>query len=605
MRQVKRLLKTIYHKENFYLIHVDSRQDLMHRELSAVADMLPDNVRMVKNRRPGIWGGISVLEMLLASIEELLKMDDWKWDFVLNLSESDYPVKSNEALRAYLGANRGRNFVKSHGREPSAFVKKQGLDRAFVECDGHMWRLGPRELQRGIQVDGGSDWITINSEFAHYVVNGQDGTIEGLRQYFKYTLLPAEAFFHMALRNTRFCSSAVNNNLHLTNWNRKQGCKCQHKAIVDWCGCSPNDFLPGDRAKLNKTARRDDIFFARKFEPVISQESVDFLDGWISGGDHGNIPGWKSYWQNIYHYLDKSPAPRAEVLSLGTVLAQLTLDTSEVMPRGATLKGLREITLYKKEDVVRGVLVRFVADAGGLLELESLVEVRPTRGMIWRPREIAVSIGTDFDPKEVLFRNFFGAIGPQSDVQLLYESEEGSAAEFDVVWFDPAGDIAAVDHIALENGTSRVEETIKPALAKPLSPGRWTATVVDSRDNAVLELPFLVVPIVQNSSQNVVGALGSDEDDSNARFYDHFKGGDRAALKTAARANAARTGDDLVEWGVDVAKAFYAVVSDCSVSAAGGARFNLPLCEAESWSSLSRDQKSEITEIDAKAGNLG
>ena len=29
----------------------------------------------------------------------------------------------------------------------------------------------------------------------------------------------------MALRNTRFCSTAVNNNLHLTNWKRKQGCK--------------------------------------------------------------------------------------------------------------------------------------------------------------------------------------------------------------------------------------------------------------------------------------------------------------------------------------------------------------------------------------------
>ena len=38
VRQVKRLLKRIYHERNFYLIHVDSRQDLMHRELSAIAD---------------------------------------------------------------------------------------------------------------------------------------------------------------------------------------------------------------------------------------------------------------------------------------------------------------------------------------------------------------------------------------------------------------------------------------------------------------------------------------------------------------------------------------------------------------------------------------
>ena len=608
MRQVKRLLKRIYYEQNFYLIHVDSRQDLMHRELSAIVETFPGNVRMVKNRRPGIWGGVSVLEMLIASMEELLRMDDWKWDFVLNLSESDYPVKSNEALRAYLGANRGRNFVKSHGREPSAFVKKQGLDRAFVECDGHMWRLGPREVQRGIQVDGGSDWVTLNSEFADYVVNGRDETISGLREYFKYTLLPAEAFFHMALRNTRFCSTAVNNNLHLTNWKRKQGCKCQHKAIVDWCGCSPNDFLPEDREKLNKTARRDDIFFARKFEPVISQESVDFLDGWISSGDpnadFGDVPGWKSYWQNIFHHLDRSPAPRSEVISLGLILAQLTLDTSQVLPKGKRLKELREITLYKKEDVFRGVLVRFVVDDIDV-ELESHVEIRPTRGMIWNPREIAVSIGTDYDPKEVLFRNFFAAIGPLSDPVLLYESEDGDAAEFDVIWFDPVGDIAAVDHISLENGTGRVEETIKPSLPKPLAPGRWMATIVNSSDNdIVLIVPFLVTPNVQNGSENAGPVEGDQPIAGDSQLHQHFSGGDRAALKATAVANAAKTGEDLMEWGVELAKGFYAVVNDCSVDAVGSEKFNLSLCETESWSSLSRDQKSEIAEIDDKTGNL-
>ena len=40
------------------------------------------------------------------------------------------------------------------------------------------------------------------------------------------------------------------NNLHITNWNRKRGCHCQYKAIVDWCGCSPNDFIPEDLNKL-------------------------------------------------------------------------------------------------------------------------------------------------------------------------------------------------------------------------------------------------------------------------------------------------------------------------------------------------------------------
>ena len=53
--------------------------------------------------------------------------------------------------------------------------------------------------------------------------------------FFFFLLFPGWLF--------RFCRSYINNNLHLTNWKRKLGCKCQYKAVVDWCGCSPNDFL--------------------------------------------------------------------------------------------------------------------------------------------------------------------------------------------------------------------------------------------------------------------------------------------------------------------------------------------------------------------------
>lgn len=102
---------------------------------------------------------------------------EWNWDYVLNLSESDYPVKPLEELVKYLSVNSGRNFVKSHGRESSVFVRKQGLDRAFVECDTHLWRLGPRKLPLGVQVDGGSDWVCLHRDFVRYVVEGEDETI--------------------------------------------------------------------------------------------------------------------------------------------------------------------------------------------------------------------------------------------------------------------------------------------------------------------------------------------------------------------------------------------------------------------------------------------
>ncbi|XP_055475092.1 xylosyltransferase 1-like, partial [Psammomys obesus] len=126
------------------------------------------------------------------------------------------------------------------------FIRKQGLDRLFLECDAHMWRLGDRRIPEGIAVDGGSDWFLLNRKFVEYVAFSTDDLVTKMKQFYSYTLLPAESFFHTVLENSPHCDTMVDNNLRITNWNRKLGCKCQYKHIVDWCGCSPNDFKPQD-----------------------------------------------------------------------------------------------------------------------------------------------------------------------------------------------------------------------------------------------------------------------------------------------------------------------------------------------------------------------
>jgi protein xylosyltransferase len=158
---------------------------------------------------------------------------------------------------------------------------KQGLDKTFVECEARMWRVGERKLPYGIQIDGGSDWVALSRDFVQYVADPDpDDLVTGLLQVFRYTLLPAESFFHTALRNSHFCPTYIDNNLHVTNWKRKLGCKCQYKAVVDWCGCSPNDFKLEDLNRIVNTADRN-LFFARKFEPVIDQRIIDRLDQWL------------------------------------------------------------------------------------------------------------------------------------------------------------------------------------------------------------------------------------------------------------------------------------------------------------------------------------
>lgn len=85
-------------------------------------------------------------------MQELVELNEWKWDFILNLSESDFPVKNISQLTQFISLNRDKNFVKSHGREVQRFIQKQGLDKTFVECDTRMWRIGDRQLPFGVQV---------------------------------------------------------------------------------------------------------------------------------------------------------------------------------------------------------------------------------------------------------------------------------------------------------------------------------------------------------------------------------------------------------------------------------------------------------------------
>jgi protein xylosyltransferase len=73
-----------------------------------------------------------------------------------------------------------------------ALVKKQGLNRTFLQCEDRMWRLGERHLLNGLQFDGGSDWFCLHHDFVEYIINSEDIYLSALKKFFKYTLLPSE-----------------------------------------------------------------------------------------------------------------------------------------------------------------------------------------------------------------------------------------------------------------------------------------------------------------------------------------------------------------------------------------------------------------------------
>lgn len=84
----------------------------------------------------------------------------------------------------------------------------------------------------------------------------------------------SQSFFHTVLRNSEYCQTFTDNNLHVTNWKRKLGCRCQYKHIVDWCGCSPNDFTPDDWTKLVVSFV---LFFVGKEHKKYKHQSIFYL----------------------------------------------------------------------------------------------------------------------------------------------------------------------------------------------------------------------------------------------------------------------------------------------------------------------------------------
>ncbi|VDO74210.1 unnamed protein product [Schistosoma mattheei] len=157
----------------------------------------PSNVYLTSTRFSPIWGGQSLLDMFLSSLKDLsFNMSDWEWDFVINLSESDLPIRPNHELVTYLSHNRDRIFLRSFSHTGQSFLRNQGFGQLFLECDSYVWHLGERSVPSGIILDGGSDWMILPKIFVDYVIYSDANLLRDIKEYFRYSLLPVEFHHH-------------------------------------------------------------------------------------------------------------------------------------------------------------------------------------------------------------------------------------------------------------------------------------------------------------------------------------------------------------------------------------------------------------------------
>lgn len=557
--------------------------------------------------------------MLLSCMQELLE-STWNWDFVINLSESDYPVKTVSRLVEFLSANKDKNFVKSHGREVQRFIQKQGLDKTFVECDTHMWRIGDRTLPWGIQIDGGSDWIALSQSFVSYAATKTpDELVKGLLVVFNYTLLPAESFFHTVLKNSKFCNTYVDNNLHVTNWKRRLGCKCQYKHIVDWCGCSPNDFRPEDWLRIQNTEAKQ-IFFARKFEPIINQAVVTQLEQWLYETDiHRNIPHINSYWQSVYHHLDLSPSVDDSLItvaySAARIKAKAIIKTCKIKP-----EKILEITSFHRDDSYQSTLILLLANTTNnrKVQIESYIKNKSKfvafKSSTIMKRLKSLKISTDYDQKEQTLRNFAQIMGPYSEPVLVFEFNSSPTTNpktmnVTFLWIDPAGRLAEFFETSIDE--NYIIGHIKPIIKQPLLPGVWVVKIIH-KHQVEAEIKFLIIPL-EYYSGNIVTQKQVSFIHSGSGIIKEFDSQwnkflptpeEQEILLSKAVSDSNRFGPDLQEWIDSLVSNFFVFGSLCI------ARSSQEVCEGQfanckqtNWSSFATDPKSFLGEINKTTGN--
>jgi len=232
------------------------------------------------------WGGIQSVWVDLFLAKQLLK-SQLNYDYVVHLTGSTYPIKSDESLRSFLLSHYGKTFLQL---DPDEAIHELGSDRSRFYAKEHFGIFPGRNFPKynfvmklrykinlkflrfikrlGLYRKNFSlptSFPNVYRGFVqnvifkdHYLAGLNDKRSRKLLRELKYTSSPDEVFFNTLMANTVSPDELVtNNNLLFTYWRKSSA--------------SPDTLKESDL----ETLFISDRFFARKFESLSLIQSVD------------------------------------------------------------------------------------------------------------------------------------------------------------------------------------------------------------------------------------------------------------------------------------------------------------------------------------------
>lgn len=269
--QFERMLKAIYDTKNIYLIHVDKNSDKKVKAYIKDCTLRFPNIYFLESKS-ALWGGYSLVDAELRAMKTLLNLNK-DWNYYINLSGQDFPLKSQSEIAAFLSANSGKEFIKVADQ---ALVRPETMHRIRKYVLEFQYRLFETFISRRFLENAtpyiGNQWKIVTRSFCDYVCN--DTAVHRFKKFYANTFIADEAFFQTVLMNSHFKDQLVNSDYRMIDWVDLGDRKLR-----------PKIFTIKDIARL--LSSKD--LFARKFDATIDYAVMSSLELSLSSKDNSNL----------------------------------------------------------------------------------------------------------------------------------------------------------------------------------------------------------------------------------------------------------------------------------------------------------------------------
>lgn len=289
--QIARLVNRLNDDNVSFIIHIEKNADDVYEEVVRLIDL--ENVRFLEKRTHYVYQGYGIVQATLDGIVDALE-NEGDFDYVINLSGQDYPIKSNKQIKEFFSANRSFSFLHYYPLPFSGWLPNGGLNRIeswYVEIGDrlikfplnpaqfsrlHKMKLTPilhavnffiprkRAFFKNFQPYGGWAFCCFTRKHAEYAIKFLNENPSFVR-YFKRVSAPDEMIFQTLLINSPHKEECVNNDLRHIEWIEGD--------------THPKIYVLDDFSRLASSDR----LFARKFDPAIDEKILDKIDKELLG----------------------------------------------------------------------------------------------------------------------------------------------------------------------------------------------------------------------------------------------------------------------------------------------------------------------------------